>query len=768
MKNLKIKRLIAENFKGFPKLDIQFTGLAIILGGMNGYGKTTIFDAIELLFTGSIKRMAQYSETLHNHRYKRSQNPLPLVCDMSCDTVSITAFLEINGENVQIKRSAKVAEMENPVKFAPFRILQIYNPEIKQYRSISKEEIEKYGLDDIKKDFCFLNYLSQEEATAFLKCKEDERSNAIQDLFETEHFDNPIEKIELIIKSVDNLSKRYLIDKTRLNGEIEQLKKAVSSSTSSFEYISLSNNQAVWDAEEPKMTFEEFNSWVAENGIIDNLKYYIDNEVSFKNHNRNSIINKLLSDNVLNNVVFYQQNKDKEALFLSYSSYQKSLQEPVSKLTSDTLPTLKLSSQNIPSNVIADDTCQQANRMIKGYLDSLNSANNIQKMVQDLLEARTSLADKIEKSNQILIQTKCPLCGSEYNTPDDLCETIKRYEKELNDNFALLNNGLGEQFAQIKSFLTERIVKPIETYFESQGVTEQLTNRYLQIDRAATIKDITMLTQLGVIYDVSKTESDCVSEIDLGLKAMIIPVDSSIDIPLLQKTYSSFVKDIDKDKLTKENLEKKRAYLISQWNKLQSVLLEKKREELGVISTYIKGLDEKKPVLKKLKEQIKKQRDQYVTKIIKDIQVLFYVYSGRILQDSYFGRGLFIKPDIERKRVLFVYGNYNDSDVDALYNMSSGQLVAVAIAFMLSLNKLYSANNMIAIDDPVQTIDDINLWGLMETLRHDFKKHFILLSTHESNYGQLLDYKFRKIGMQSEYIDMADLHRNRETNANMQ
>lgn len=760
MNNLRIKRLIAENFKGFPKLDIQFTGIAIILGGMNGYGKTTIFDAIELLFTGSIKRLAQYSETLHNHQYKRSQNQLPLVCDMSCDTVSITAFLEINGENVQIKRSAKVAEMKNPVKFTPFSIMQIYNPEAKQYHNISKEEIEKYGLDDIKKDFCFLNYLSQEEATAFLKCKENERSNMIQDLFETEHFDKPIDKTDVIVKSIDALLKDYSSKESNIDREIKQLQQAVSSSTSSSEYISLSNNQAVWDAEEPKMTFEEFNSWAAENGIIDNLKYYIDNEVSFKHHNRNNIINKLLSDNVLNNVVFYQKNKDKEALFLSYSTYQKSLREPVSNLTSDTLPTLKLGSQNIPNNVIADDTCQQANRMIKGYLDSLNSANNIQKMVQDLLEARTSFADKIEKSNQILIQTKCPLCGSEYDTPDDLCETIKRYEKELNDNFALLNKGLGEQFAHIKSFLTERIVKPIEMYFESQGVTEQLTNRYLQIDRAATIKDINMLTQLGVIYDISKTEFDCVSEIDSELKAMIVPIDSSIDITLLQKTYSSFVKDIDKDKLTKDNLEKKRAYLISQWNKLQSVLLEKKREELGVISIYIKGLDEKKSDLKKIKDQIKKQRDQYVTSIIKDIQVLFYIYSGRILQDSYFGRGLFIKPDIERKRVLFVYGNYKDSDVDALYNMSSGQLVAVAIAFMLSLNRLYSTNNMIAIDDPVQTIDDINLWGLMETLRHDFKKHFIFLSTHESNYGQLLDYKFRKIGMQSEYIDMADLHRN--------
>ena len=107
---------------------------------------------------------------------------------------------------------------------------------------------------------------------------------------------------------------------------------------------------------------------------------------------------------------------------------------------------------------------------------------------------------------------------------------------------------------------------------------------------------------------------------------------------------------------------------------------------------------------------------------------------------------------------MFVSGNYVENDVDALYNMSSGQLVAVAVSFLLSLNRLYSKSKFIAIDDPVQTIDDINLWGLMETLRHDFRDWFILLSTHEKNYGQLLDYKFSKVGIISEYIDMGDKH----------
>ena len=46
----------------------------------------------------------------------------------------------------------------------------------------------------------------------------------------------------------------------------------------------------------------------------------------------------------------------------------------------------------------------------------------------------------------------------------------------------------------------------------------------------------------------------------------------------------------------------------------------------------------------------------------------------------------------------------------------------------------------------------------METMRHDFRDWFTILSTHEKNYDQLLDYKFRKVGIISEYIDMGDKH----------
>lgn len=63
MSKIRIERIKLHNFKGVADLDFSFSDInAIILGGKNGYGKTTIFDAIELVLTGRIDRYKIYKD----------------------------------------------------------------------------------------------------------------------------------------------------------------------------------------------------------------------------------------------------------------------------------------------------------------------------------------------------------------------------------------------------------------------------------------------------------------------------------------------------------------------------------------------------------------------------------------------------------------------------------------------------------------------------------------------------------------------------------
>ncbi|SKA64366.1 exonuclease SbcC [Succinivibrio dextrinosolvens DSM 3072] len=288
------------------------------------------------------------------------------------------------------------------------------------------------------------------------------------------------------------------------------------------------------------------------------------------------------------------------------------------------------------------------------------------------------------------------------------------------------------------------MIDPCEVFYASKGMNDELVSFFDSININQVLKDAELVERiLGRPIVYARPTEELLTELVRELSAKIIPIDARVNVGWLEQIYNSYLKDLNWTSLTEEQVKAKRDYLRMIWNKKVSELLKTKLDASARLQDCIKHCSQRYNLYKKTKKALQSQRDKYIDEIISDMKILFYIYSGRIMQDCHYGRGLLIKPNFPKKRILFVSGSYK-SDVDALYNMSSGQLVSLSIAFLLTLNKLYARSPMIAIDDPVQTIDDINLWGLIETLRHDFNQHFLLLSTHEQDYSQLLRDKFLK------------------------
>ena len=84
---MRIEQIQMHNFKGIADMTVSLSGAsAIILGGKNGYGKTTIFDALELVFTGEIERYRNYEKNFFDHR--RNPNKIELANQMKlCNTM---------------------------------------------------------------------------------------------------------------------------------------------------------------------------------------------------------------------------------------------------------------------------------------------------------------------------------------------------------------------------------------------------------------------------------------------------------------------------------------------------------------------------------------------------------------------------------------------------------------------------------------------------------------------------------------------------------
>lgn len=151
-----------------------------------------------------------------------------------------------------------------------------------------------------------------------------------------------------------------------------------------------------------------------------------------------------------------------------------------------------------------------------------------------------------------------------------------------------------------------------------------------------------------------------------------------------------------------------------------------------------------KKKLSEIKSQLNTVEKEHTEKTIGDIEVLFHIYSGRIIQNYQRGLGLFIDSG-DGNKIRFYTAE--PSGHDALLSMSSGQISALSLSFFLSLNMVYTKMPYILIDDPVQCMDDINIASLSDLLRSEFSERQILLSTHDSKISNYIRYKFKRVGI---------------------
>ena len=95
-----------------------------------------------------------------------------------------------------------------------------------------------------------------------------------------------------------------------------------------------------------------------------------------------------------------------------------------------------------------------------------------------------------------------------------------------------------------------------------------------------------------------------------------------------------------------------------------------------------------------------------------------------------------------------------DSEHDATLSMSSGQLSALSLSFFLSLNRVYSENAFVLIDDPAQSLDEINIASLTDLLRCELRDRQLIISSHEDDIAGYMRYRFDRAGLSHKLFHM--------------
>ena len=762
----RLLKLKLYNFKGFREEEFLFDKSRTILGGPNGYGKTSIFDALELLFTGTIQRMQVYRPG-HDDRTAINQDYKPLVYDTSINEISIEAMIQLSDvEAVVIRRSAEQERMRNPVDFSAFSTLQYLNYNSGCFEDVESNDALWHIFSSVASQYTFLNYLTQEEANRFLKCKEADRKQQINSLFKTEGFDEPIRRLTTIRNDVNAMAQAINSEKTRLEEDIRKLQASVAAGNDNgmdTGYIQLFANGFDWDKDNPNISYESFSSLLSPGGILDQLQYYCQNMTAYHWFEENGKLDEILQADNLRKLTVWIRWNGNEALLAQYNDYIRIFRQNWENLSYSTIQSFsKDYFTQLPKDLINPDVIKDISNQLSALQESVQSASNLQKAFADLVGARNVTEKKLADVENVVHVINCPLCGVEYESEESLLHRVQDFGQKLTASLEQISKGVSTSVEQLKLRIGEEIVKLVDTHFKSLGITRLVLDEYQSLDKAVLKEQYAFLTRLLSLTDEI---TDGAGEIEEQIKGCIndwktshtMPLPEGFDVLRLRRIYSSYGRYLLPEHANEANIGQKRQYLTQHWYARTSQLVNERNTTITLLKAQYDRLNKQARLIKQTCDKIKIQRNTYLIKMVCQIETLFYIYTGRIMQDGYYGRGCFLKYNQTNSNVLFTSGTPNN-DVDALYKMSSGQLVSISVAFMLTVNKLYSNQKFIAIDDPIQTIDDLNLWGLMEILRNDFTDSTILLSTHEKDFGLLLTDKFNKVGLETEYIDMSKHH----------
>ncbi|EJB8495367.1 AAA family ATPase, partial [Acinetobacter baumannii] len=214
---IKLGRLRLNNFKSFHEEFFDFRNLdVIIFDGPNGYGKTSIFDAIEFCVTRNISRIKEIDN-------KVKSTPL-LRLDKEFVGVLNLEIIENNLTKIVLELVIPIIDIKSHKDNIAHEVF-FYE----KWEDIGKLEKRKnieslqdfLNIENLDQLFTIFNYIQQEDALHFLKVDEVKRHKKIDFLFGIEKQKNELNKIEKFEKALNDKCSEVFKELVELKGKID-------------------------------------------------------------------------------------------------------------------------------------------------------------------------------------------------------------------------------------------------------------------------------------------------------------------------------------------------------------------------------------------------------------------------------------------------------------------------------------------------------------------------------------------------------------------
>lgn len=757
-----INRIYVENFKFIEEGNIDFgNSNLVILDGPNGYGKTTVFDIIELAIVGRINRInlnqTNNASGCNDILYLKHQNKDAVIkVEFVSNSDKFTVVKRIDSQKEYPKKNKK----SNNWNLFETYLLKNFDEEFNEDNKVEhKEVISKFGENYLDRFYNIFYYIQQEDSAVFLKNNEKDRVKVLSKLFDAEKEELELDKL---IKFRDKVNTTISSLEKSLKNYDDIVNSDCNKETVTYNKI-ISWKDIDWDSSniniESKKKLEEFKV------ELENIKQFYNNaEEFFKVELNNQIDYYTLNPEILKSYIvctnFYKEYdsirkryRDMKFVLNMKEIYKAMNIEEILKVDSSRLFSLIGKSDDVEFLIEYNDYIKKLEMFEK-------DKSSLEKHISNINKNREYL-NPIDQNTYLNIkeldERRCLLCGNTYETRAELIDKINNYTRYLESIVGESYNINKETIKTIKDLISNKLLIHIDIYLKDRSnlVDEEF---YIQFDKYIKIfeKNINitkLFNNIGfnkMIYinmheSVVDNLDDLCQELKDILKIQKFKISEEyilLDREINFKNIYKLVFDMKKDNVKQINsdlIDEKIKYLTNKYSNNEAIKLNYNnsvKDKISKLELLVKNTIQ--PSIEIYRSNI---RNHY-SKIIKDIEIPFYIYSGKIMQDYQRGLGIFIKEYDELKNLKFV--SNDSSDHDAINYLSSGQLSALVISFTLALNKVYGNKNIntILIDDPVQTMDDINMMSFIELIRNEFENKQIIISTHEDEVSLFMRYKF--------------------------
>ncbi|MCL4100422.1 DNA replication and repair protein RecF [Bacillus altitudinis] len=771
--NYIISRIFLKNFKSIDEAKVELEGVNLnVLDGPNGFGKTTIYDAIQLLLTGSVRRIESNkivagNKGFQDHLFSKDQNlPTSITIEFT-DKISPENKLVL--QRILMPPSILTVSQKKPQDFSKYKLYKLNSFEDEENKEVltNSQLNDIFGMKDMSDRFNLYHYIEQEESTHLFKKTDKDRMAVISKLFNIEEESNQKHFLERIRNKLIN--HKHFLAKNLDKFEVE-LRKDSNAAITDFPYKPLISQGKIinvpWDKEHIQPLDQKLKQEYLEE--LDLIKNLILNKEDFKiGLSNEKLDNVIRAENKLKAIIilghFYvsleklekqYQNQEKFKLILSKLKNKEIIQRSIDW-------SFIFENVNIP---FEKEVVVQRVNLMKSYNDN---SNTISTVVTQMIQTRGRLERDFKTYVEINPEStnECPLCGDSKESLAVLISQMNEKTASLKSSLDASAKNLDDEMETLYTNHINAIIERIEKWMHDNTLDKAFITQLIEFkDSVPDMEKVkAWFRELEIdIVQHANNEMKFVDDIGQRVQSLQEEIQSKkLVVNEFCRGNMDVLKLVFKDRLneeydllnqiTLETIKEKRDYIEYQYFLQSSLTFQK----ANVLKGKLRKIDDTLSSINRLIGVYNDKINRHRAKMINDIEIPFYIYSGKIIQNHQRGIGVFIKEEkeieatgeVQLKSLNFVPPVQTDHDI--VHSFSSGQLSSTVIAFTLALNKVYGNSGIMTllIDDPVQTMDEMNMASFVELLRNDFKDRQLIVSTHEDDISLYLRYKFLKYGL---------------------